>query len=565
LERATPPGSAAGGHDPVPTFGSYIDGAQVGAARHVYTVSTRSILDDVFTALTLKRRLEGGTADPWAAAESVVGRCALADEETMAAALRAARRAAPLWARTPLETRMQLGAGIRERLMRGHRDLVEVLVAEGTPRALAEWQLSGAFETFSEQSLGFCAAQMRQEFAHGPRRLVVRRIADGVVCVNPPQNAPAASALFGITALMAGNAVVVRAPRSAPLGVMFLLREFVVPVLEELGAPPGVLGFYCSRPGPAMRGWLESPLVDDIFYIGGVQKGLELQRDCVQHGKKPILELAGNDCVVVWRDADLGAAVEALTECFYGSGQICMVPNQVVAHPAIADELLERLRAAAALIRPGYPEDEGALLSPVLRAERFFAYVRDATRHGAKVECGAHRLEVDGSRSDTGLFVEPTVLRVDGLEDCRRIEAVREETFFPLLPVIVPRPADDRRLLDEAIGFVNSNPYGLRNSLWAADPAVIGRFLDSTANGGLLKVNDSHIGFLPYLPSHGGTGLTGGVFGEANYLMLRTSRLQGVSLGSGIRPREAVFAAYRTAIASAGPGAARPGYETTSL
>ena len=60
-------------------------------------------------------------------------------------------------------------------------------------------------------------------------------------------------------------------------------------------------------------------------------------------------------------------------------------------------------------------------------------------------------------------------------------------------------------------------------------------------NGGLLKVNDSHIGFLPYLPSHGGTGLTGGAFGEANYPMLKTSHVQGVSIATGIRPRQAVF------------------------
>ena len=60
-------------------------------------------------------------------------------------------------------------------------------------------------------------------------------------------------------------------------------------------------------------------------------------------------------------------------------------------------------------------------------------------------------------------------------------------------------------------------------------------------NGGLLKVNDSHIGFLPYLPTHGGTGLTGGPFGEPNYPLLRTSHLQGISIAEGIQPRTAVF------------------------
>jgi acyl-CoA reductase-like NAD-dependent aldehyde dehydrogenase len=431
-------------------------------------------------------------------------------------------------------------------LRRGRAELVELMVAEGSPRALAQWQVAGLLELFSPQTLDWCESQLRQDFQHGPRRLTVRRVPDGVVCVNPPQNAPAASALFGITPLLAGNAVVVRAPRSAPLGVMYALRELVVPALAELGAPPGVLNVFCARPAPTIKAWLDSPLVNDVFYTGDVERGLAFERDCVASGKKPILELAGNDCVVVWRDADLELAVEALTECFYGSGQICMVPNQVLAHPEIADELLDRLSRAAAEIRPGFPEDPDVLLSPVLRTERFFAYVNDALAHGASLVHGGRRLEVDGSVCDTGLFLEPTVLRVDGLADCRRIEAVRSETFFPLLPVVVPAPTPDDELLPALLGHVNSNPYGLRNSLWAKDPAVIDWFAARVVNGGLLKINDSHIGFLPYLPTHGGTGLTGGAFGEANYPMLRSSHLQGVSIADGVRPRDAVFGAYRT-------------------
>jgi hypothetical protein len=77
--------------------------------------------------------------------------------------------------------------------------------------------------------------------------------------------------------------------------------------------------------------------------------------------------------------------------------------------------------------------------------------------------------------------------------------------------------------------------------LWSASTEVIDRFVRDVRNGGLLKINDSHIGFLPILPTHGGTGLSGGVFGEANYPIFRSSHLQGISIANGIRPREAVF------------------------
>jgi acyl-CoA reductase-like NAD-dependent aldehyde dehydrogenase len=342
---------------------------------------------------------------------------------------------------------------------------------------------------------------------------------------------------------MAGNAVVVRAPRSIALSTMWLLREVVAPLLEEMGAPPGVLNAVCSNPKQTLDRWVADPLIDDIFYIGGSQEGLRFEQSCVAHGTKPILELAGNDGIVVWRDADVRWAAEAITESFYGSGQICMVPNYVLVHPAVADALIAEVREQVRDIRPGLPEEEGVLLSPVRRSERFFRLLRQALDNGARLVTGGHRTEVDGTVSETGVFLQPTVVRVDGLERARTFDVVREETFFPLIPVIVPRERDDEVLLEAFLGFVNSNEYGLRNSLWSRSDEVIETFVRRVVNGGLLKVNDSHIGFLPYLPSHGGTGRTGGAFGEANYPMLKTSHVQGVSISRGVSPHAAVFGA----------------------
>jgi len=382
---------------------------------------------------------------------------------------------------------------------------------------------------------------MHTEFELPDRRLIVRRQPDGVVCFNPPQNTAGPSAALAVLMLMAGNAVVVRAPRSVPLSTMYVLHELVLPLLEEIGAPPGTLNAVCSNAKQTLDRWVESPLVNDIFFIGDSAEGLRYQARCVANGKKPILELAGNDCIVVWNGADLDLAAEAVMESFYGSGQICMVPNCVIVHPAVADELIDRITKLVPGVRPGYPSDEGVLLSPVRRSEKFFALLRQAVEGGAELVCGGRRMELDGSPSDTGVFLQPTVVRVNGLTDARRLDVVRHETFFPLLPVVVPESAPDEELLDRCIDFVNTNEYGLRNSLWARCDIVIDAFVRRVVNGGLLKINDSHIGFLPYLPSHGGTGLTGGVFGEANYPMLKTSHIQGVSIASGIHPHTAVF------------------------
>jgi delta 1-pyrroline-5-carboxylate dehydrogenase len=121
---------------------------------------------------------------------------------------------------------------------------------------------------------------------------------------------------------------------------------------------------------------------------------------------------------------------------------------------------------------------------------------------------------------------------------------------------VVPAAGDDETLLDDVITFLNDNVYGLRNSLWTTDPEVIDAMATRVTNGGLLKVNDSHIGFVPCLSTHGGTGRTGGPFGELNYPLLRTSHLQGISVAEGVQPRIAVFESAATADAATAEEAA---------
>ncbi|WP_370268033.1 aldehyde dehydrogenase [Streptomyces sp. V4I8] len=519
----------------------YVAGKDIDGDAWVYTVSSRSLLEDVFTSVSLKRELERDPKSPAAHHPYVVGRCAVASAAAISLASKAAAEAAPAWGTHPLQQRMRLGTRFREELLARQDEFLRMLVAEAHPVKLARWELSCLLQVFSEESLGWYRAQMHTVFHHGGRQLIVRRVPDGVVAFNPPQNAPATSAALAVLALMAGNSVVVRAPRSIALSTMWLIRDVVAPLLEEIGAPLGVLNAICSNPKQTLDRWLADPLINDVFYIGGSAEGLRFEQRCVAAGKKPILELAGNDTIVVWRDADVSKAAQALCEAFYGSGQICMVPNCALVHPAVADTLINEVREQAARVRSGYPDDPDVLLSPVRRSERFFGLLSQALQQGAELVTGGGRTEVDGTLSSSGVFLQPTVVRVDGIANARTYDVVAEETFFPLLPIVVAEPGDDADLLERFIRFVNSNAYGLRNSLWAASEQIIDTFISRVTNGGLLKVNDSHIGFLPYLPSHGGTGLTGGAFGEANYPILKTSHLQGVSIARDINPVDAVF------------------------
>ncbi|GAA3683967.1 aldehyde dehydrogenase [Lentzea roselyniae] len=540
------------------SYDPYVGGADLRVRETVHCLRASVMLRDFLPSLVLKRELDRGRRHDAENHPSVVARCGVADEAIVAEAIKAAAAAAPEWAAYPLDVRMRLVGDLHDQVRDRHDEFVDVLIAEGHPRLLAEWEVACVLQESCAQTREWVRGELHREYRSQSRRLALIRRPDGVVAFSPPRNAAAANSALAIYALAAGNTLVMKAPRSTPLGVMYFWRDVVAPLLDEIGAPPGTLNIVCGNPSAIIRQWLDSPLIDDIFFMGSTEQGLPLGVEAARRNKKVILELSGNDGVVVWRDADLDRAAEALTECFYGSGQICMVPKHAVVHPAVAEELLDRLRVLAGRIRPGYPEDAGTLLSPVVKSDMYFAYLNDAVAAGAAVLCGGNRIDVDGQRSTTGAFIEPTVLRLDGLARASRVQAVIEETFFPLLPVVVPEPDDDRSLLGRIIDFVNSNRYGLRNSLWAADSAVIEEFTKRVTNCGQVKVNDSHIGCVPYLASHGGTGLSSDSCGELNYVALRTSHLQGISVGTGIDPGRAVFESpLRPMSMPTGPGGVR--------
>lgn len=514
------------------SYAQYIDGKDVEGERWTYVVRASALLRDVKAAFNLKRALELGRETT--ITEDVVGRCAVGSLEDNTRALEAAKRASKIFRLFPQEIRSQIVIEFNETLAARADEMIEILMAEGHPRRLAQWEVSGMLRGTDEATIRWYETQLHQKFVtEEGKQLELIRKPDGVVAIHPPQNAAGSNSTMGVFSLLAGNAIVVKAPRSSPLSVMFLFREILAPILEKHGAPSGTMNLICGPASGILRSWVNSPLVDDILFFGDSPAGLQLGEDCLRNGKKAILELAGNDGFVVWKDADLDAAARALEECFYGSSQICMVPKYAVVHPDVADEFLDVFVKRVEKLKPGFPEDPDVLLSPVLKVDKFFDYIAEAREAGGRVLIGGERVNVYGKVSTRGMFCEPTVMRVDGLTSARELSAVREETFFPLIPVVVPEAAPDDRLFEDVLDFLNSNKYGLRNSMWTTDDELAHRFAEGVSNGGLLKINDSHIGFNTYLSTHGGTGQTGGPYGELNYAGLRTSHLQGVVWGDG--------------------------------
>ncbi|WAP60216.1 aldehyde dehydrogenase family protein [Streptomyces sp. S465] len=523
------------------TYPSLIDGADGEHDKWIHVVRTSAMLADEIGCLRLKRGLDRGTIDG-VRDDRAVGRVGISSREQIDRAAAAARRAQREWADASVTDRIELGRRINEVMRKNIDRFIEYLVAEGHPRRFAELEIAVAMEGTSELGLELTRAQLEQIGHVGGRQTRLIRKPDGVVCVHPPHNAPAANSLLAIGALIAGNAVVVKAPRSAPLTTAWAWRELVYPALCDFGAPRGLVNVVCGEPNAVLRQWLDSDDTDNLMFFGDSARGIPVGRDWFNRGKKTVLELSGNDGVLIWRDAEVELAVEALREAYYGSGQVCMAPNFAVVHPDIADTVISRLADTVRTMRPGMPEDRTTVLSPVFKSAEFFQTLEQAVAGGAETLFGGHRIDVEGNVSDVGFFLEPTAIRVDGLALADRLDVVRKETFFPLLSIVVPeRRDDDHALLRACVGFMNGNRYGLRNSLWSRDAHVIETFCGGMNNSGTLKVNDSHIGVSPGVATHGGTGLSGGPYGGANYPALGTSHLQAISIATEVRPRRAIF------------------------
>src|SRR5438270_11837575 len=255
----------------------YIDGEDRDGEGWNDTVKASALRADPINMFNLKRALDLGQVDPGdAPADVVVGRSAWSDRRTNAEALESAARASREFRRTPLDVRKAMGAEYHDAIVERADEFVEILVWEGHPRRLAQWEVRGMIEGTAPETMEWNFSQLHSEVEQGERRIVFSRKPDGVVCLNPPQNAAGSNSALGFAAIAAGNALVVKAPRSTPLSVMFLYREIVAPILDRHGAPTGTLNIISGETKQILRQWTTSPLADDVMFFGDSTVELKL-------------------------------------------------------------------------------------------------------------------------------------------------------------------------------------------------------------------------------------------------------------------------------------------------
>jgi putative phosphonoacetaldehyde dehydrogenase len=286
-------------------------------------------------------------------------------------------------------------------------------------------------------------------------------------------------------AIAAGAPIVLKPSEKTPLTALALGE-----MITAAGLAPEACQVLTGEPAAVLDGFLAHDAVELISFTGGVRVG-KLIASRLGY-RRAVLELGGNDPLIVLGDADLDeAAALAVAGAFRNSGQRCTAVKRIIAVQSVADELCARVAEGAAAIRVGDPTDPETGIGTVIderAAIEIEARVAEAVADGAQLVGG-------GGRS--GAQLTPAVL--DHVPAGTRL--VASETFGPVAPII--RVAD----LDEAIAVANSTPYALSSGVVSFDWRAISRCIRELRAG---TVNVREVpGWRTELTPFGGIGDSG--------------------------------------------------------
>jgi aldehyde dehydrogenase (NAD+) len=247
-------------------------------------------------------------------------------------------------------------------------------------------------------------------------------------------------------------------------------------VLERHALPPIFQLFIDAGTALATK-FVDDRRVALVSFTGSTHVGRQIGVRVAQRLGKSLLELGGNNAIIVDESANLDLAVPAIVFGAVGTaGQRCTTTRRVLVHASRQAELERRLIAAYGQVRIGDPLDASTLMGPLIdpgAVERYTAAIAAAQAQGGELLCGGHVLDRPGN------FVDPAIVRATAT-----MPVVQTETFAPILYVI---PC---ATLDEAVAIQNSVPYGLSSAVFTDRLQVAERFLSAEGSDcGIANVN----------------------------------------------------------------------------
>ncbi|HEY3517167.1 MAG TPA: aldehyde dehydrogenase family protein [Gammaproteobacteria bacterium] len=442
-------------------------------SRRTRATSVRKAVAEIFARLGLAEHNSGVFAGEWFGSGpviekvspidgSVLARATTATKADVASVVGAAQQAFLKWRDVPAPKRGELVRRYAEAL-RVHRSELGRLVTLETGKILVEGEgevqemidICDFAVGLSRQLHGLTIASERP--AH---RLMEQWHPLGVVAIISAFNFPAAvwswnSAL----AAVCGDATIWKPSEKTPLTGVACVK-LAERVCRELGVDPAIFSLACGD-GPAVG----EPLIGDarvalVSATGSIRMGRRVGEVVAQRLGRTLLELGGNNAIIVTPSADMKLALRGVLFASVGTaGQRCTSTRRLIVHESIYAEFMQQLAAAYEQVRIGDPLDPETLMGPLIdegAVESYERAIAAAQAHGGRVLYGGER--PSGTVPAGGVYVTPCIVEADNAW-----AIVQQETFAPILYAM------SYRSIEQAIALQNAVRQGLSSAIFTND------------------------------------------------------------------------------------------------
>ncbi|WOO82712.1 Succinate-semialdehyde dehydrogenase [NADP(+)] [Vanrija pseudolonga] len=450
------------------------------------------------------------TGEVWARVESM-------DAADADAAIQAATDAFPAYSALPARTRARLLLEF-DRLVRENKEDLATLVVMEAGKTLAEaraevdyaatysWIMAGEAERIQGDVL--------KANENPSLRFFTIKQPIGPVGLLCPWNFPIAIALRKIaTALAAGCTVVIKPSPETPTTTLALAL-----LAQRAGFPKGVVNVVTasSETTPEVgQKFCEDKRLKKISFTGSTNVGKLLAAQSASSLKKLTLELGGNGSFIVFEDADLEQAADALVaNKFRNAGQVCTCANRIFVQASVIDKFSELVKARVAKLNTGHGLDAGVTtgaLTTERGAERAVGLVADAIKNGGTLHAG-------GKRIGTGFLFEPTLI-TGASKDAK---VYKEEIFGPILSIYAFETED------EVLKLANATDMGLTNYVFSQNIGRAWRCYEKLESGtvaintAIANAAESPFGGI----KESGSGKEGGLgYGVDEFLIIKSAAM----------------------------------------